>query len=214
MKREHAWIRAVPTLLHGRIGRRTRRAVAAALLLAAVAVAVTDAATAEPTGVPTVVAARDIPSGETVAVDDLRVARFPDRLRPADAVSSPSEVAGHGLSGAVSERDPITTARLLSHETRRSDRDTVPIRLADAGVAGLLEPGTSVDVVTLGDDATKGRELASKVTVLTVTDDQSVTDTKPAGDEEGPLVLLAVPTDTATGLAATALQQPVTVTLS
>lgn len=214
MKREHAWIRAVPALLHGRIGRRTRRAVAAALLLAAAAVAATDAATAEPAGTPTVVAARDLPSGESVTADDLRVARFPERLRPADAVSSPNDVAGHALSGAVSERDPITTTRLLSHEAQHSGRDTVPLRLADAGVAGLLEPGTTVDVVTLADDSEEGRELASDVTVLTVTDDPAVAATKPTRKEDGPLVLLAVPSDTATGLAAAALHQPVTITLS
>lgn len=214
MNREHTWIRAVPILLHGRIGRRTRRAVAALLLLAAAALAVTDGATAESAGVPTVVAARDLPSGVTVKSDDIRVAHFPPRLRPADAAESPDEIGGHTLSGAVASREPITTTRLLSHESRRTGRDTVPLRLADAGVADLLEPGTTVDVITLGDDSEAGRELASDVTVLTVTDDPSITAANPTGDEGEPLVLLAVPTDTATGLAAAALHQPVTVTLS
>lgn len=214
MKREHTWIRALPTLLRGRIGRRTRRALAASLLLAAAALAVTDGATAESAGVPTVVAASDLPSGETVDSSDLRVVRFPPRLRPSDAAKHPDEVAEHTLSGAIASREPVTRTRLLSHTAKRADRTTVPLRLADAGVADLLEPGATVDVITLDDDSEEGHELAAGVTVLTVTDDPTVAAANATGEDDGPLVLLAVPTDAATGLAAAALRRPVTVTLS
>jgi len=200
-------------MLHGKVARRTRRALAAALLLSAVALAVTDGAVAEPAGTPTVVATRAIPSGETLRSTDLRVVRFPGDLRPDRAVEDPAELVGGTVSGSVASGETITTTRLVSHESGRAGTVTVPIRLADAGVAQLLEPGTEVDVVTLGEDSDQGRELASDVTVLTVADDPADAQYS-SGADGGPLVLLGVSADAATGLAAAALHQPVTVTLS
>jgi len=200
-------------MLHGRVARRTRRALATALLLSAVALAVTDGAVAEPVGTPTVVATRTVPSGETLESADLRVVRFPEDLRPDGAVEDPAKLVGGTVSGSVASGETITTTRLLSHASARAGTVTVPIRLADAGVAQLLEPGTEVDVITLGNDSEQGRELADDVTVLTVADDPADT-TSPAGGDGGPLVLLGVSADTATRLAAAALHQPVTVTLS
>ena len=199
------------SVVYGKTGRRLRRALAASLFLAAAALAAVDGATAEPAGTPTVVAARSLPSGSTVHPSDLRVVRFPQRLRPDGAFTARDEITGRVLSGAAAAGEPITAARLLGEKQSRAGTSTVPIRLADPGVAELLEPGTRVDVVTLAAESEKGRVLAGGVTVLTVTDDPAAG--RAAGGDGGPLVLLAVPGDTATGLAAAALKQPVTVTL-
>lgn len=210
------WERArgfVPlSLVYGRTGRRLRRALAAALFLAAAALAVVDGAAAEPSGTPTVVATRQLPSGSTVRPSDLRIVRFPQRLRPDGAFTARGKVTGRTLSGAAAAGEPITAAGLLGEQPSRAGTSTVPIRLADPGVAHLLEPGTKVDVVTLAAESEQGRVLAGGVTVLTVTEDRSAGGAN-RSDDGGPLVLLAVPGDTATGLAAAALNQPVTVTL-
>lgn len=198
------------SLIYGRTGRRLRRVLAASLFLTAAALAVIDGAAAEPVGTRTVVAAHPLPSGSTVHPSDLRVVRFPQRLRPDGAFATRGDVTGRVISGAAAAGEPITATRLLGEQAGRAGTTTVPVRLADPGVAKLLEPGTKVDVVTLAAESEKGRVLAGGATVLTVTEDPGA---GRAGRGDEPLVLLAVPGDAATGLAAVALNQPVTVTL-
>jgi hypothetical protein len=84
----------------------------------------------------------------------------------------------------------------------------VPIRLADADIAGLLGPGQKVDVITVGNRADQPSVLASAAIVLTVLPDHG----KTAGGR-GRLVLVSVPGQAAAKLAAATLSQEVTVTL-
>ncbi|SFK12794.1 hypothetical protein SAMN05421835_11465 [Amycolatopsis sacchari] len=88
---------------------------------------------------------------------------------------------------------------------------TVPVRLADAAVAGLLSPGTRVDVVTA--DEGVSRVLAPLATVVDVRSPPAGSSRFLAGEDKGPLVLIAVPPDTATQVAASSLRNPVAVTL-
>src|SRR5699024_3410546 len=175
MKLERVRTRVTPALLHGRIIRKTRRVIAAGLLVAAAALAVSDGAVAAPAGTPTVIADRAVPAGDTLEANDLRVVRFPAKLRPDDALRDPGEVTGQTASGALAAGEAITMARLLRRDSQPPGTSTAPIRLADAGVAHLLDPGTEVAVVTLGDDTDQARELTAGATVLTVTDNSATT---------------------------------------
>ena len=83
----------------------------------------------------------------------------------------------------------------------------MPIRLADAEVAGLLSPGRLVDVVTVGQRSDQPTVLAAAAMVLTVLPAEA----KPAA--RGRLVLIAVPRAAASKVAAATLSQEVTVTL-
>ncbi|MDQ2710234.1 MAG: hypothetical protein M3Z25_22580, partial [Actinomycetota bacterium] len=107
---------------------------------------------------------------------------------------------------------PLTAPRLagpeLAHRaTGSTDAASVPIRLADGGVAGLLGPGRVVDIITLGERADQPTVLAVGATVLTVLPAEQ----KPG--VQGRLVLVAVPRTAAARLAAATLAKEVTVTL-
>lgn len=182
-----------------------RRLLALALLLAAAALAVHTPTT--PSGVPMLVASRDLPAGVTLQATDVHVVQAPEPLRPARALTAPTQVGGRVLASATTAGEPLTDTRLVSPANARlSTGDptaaAVPFRLADPAVAGLLTPGARVDVVTV--TGTDPLVLATNATVLTV---------RPASDTEGRLVVLALPSTEATRVAGASLGQPVAVTL-
>lgn len=189
-------------------GLTVRRLVAALLVLAAAALAVRPQPR-DPDTVPMLVAARDLPPGATLRDTDLTVSRLPPSLRPPAALTDPAQAAGRVLAGATTAGEPLTGARLLGREnTRLTTGDpsaaAVPFRLADPAVAGLLTPGLRVDVVTVS-ESSEAVVLAANATVLTV---------RPADTaSEGHLVVLALPREEATRVAAASLGQPVAVTL-
>ncbi|HWN33262.1 MAG TPA: SAF domain-containing protein [Pseudonocardia sp.] len=187
-----------------------RRVAAGLLVLAAIVLAVR----APPEvvgGTPVVVAVHELASGATVRPGDVALRRWPAELVPTAALGAVEQAEGRVLAGAASFGEPLTSVRFAGAEGGRiaGGRDTasVPIRLADADVAGLLSPGRLVDVVTVGQRADQPTVLAAAATVLTVLPAEA----KPAG--RGRLVLIAVPRAAASKVAAATLSQEVTVTL-
>lgn len=188
-----------------------RRWLAALLTLAAVVLAVRGQLGA-PGSVPVLVAARDLAPGSTLSAADTRLARWPPELVPVGALTAVADADGRVLAGAANRGEPLTGPRLAGPELARrsiggTDAASVPIRLADGGVAGLLGPGRMVDVITLGERADQPTVLAAGATVLTVLPAEQ----KPGA--QGRLVLVAVPRSTAARLAAATLAKEVTVTL-
>ncbi len=139
-----------------------------------------------------VVAAHDLAPGVALTESDLRLAPLTER--PAGVVESVEAVVGQALTGAARSGEPITDVRLTAADP---DTTSVAVRLADAGVAELLRPGSRVDVV--GSDA---EVLADGATVL------SVREAKPDR-----LVVLGLSRKNATRIAAVSLEQPLAVTL-
>ncbi len=130
-----------------------------------------------PTSTPTaVVAARDLPPGVALTAADLRVGPLADR--PSGVLESVEAAVGQALTA-----DP--------------DAASVAVRLADAGVAGLLRTGGRVDVI--GPDA---ELLAEGAAVL------AVHEAKPDR-----LVVLGLSRKNATRIAAVSLDHPLAVTL-
>lgn len=159
------------------------------------------------------VAVRDVAPGSALSASDVQVRRWPAALVPENALNSVDQVAGRVLAGAAGAGEPITSHRLAGPELARrargrADAVSVPIRLADADIAGLLGPGQKVDVITVGNRADQPSVLASAAIVLTVLPDHG----KTAGGR-GRLVLVSVPGQAAAKLAAATLSQEVTVTL-
>ncbi len=185
-----------------------RRLVAVLLVLAAAVLAIRPQPRDTDT-VPMLTAARDLPPGTTLGDADLTVARFPPSLRPQAALTDPAQARGRVLAAATTAGEPLTGARLLGREnTRLTSGDpsaaAVPFRLADPAVAGLLTAGLRVDVVTVS-PSSEAEVLATNATVVTV---------RPADEaSEGHLVVLALPREEATRVAAASLGQPVAVTL-
>ncbi len=168
------------------------------------------------------VTARDVATGTTLGAADVTLARLPHDAVPSGALTTPDAAVGAMLAGSARAGEPLTDARLVSGavlasgsgigagDTEPDDTATVPIRLSDVAITGLLRPGTRVDVITADDTSDEGRVLASDATVVTVT---ATDETNQTAARDGPLVLIALPADTATQVAAASLRQPVTVTL-
>ncbi|NMH98471.1 Flp pilus assembly protein CpaB [Pseudonocardia sp. K10HN5] len=167
-------------------------------------------------GVGLLVAARDLAAGSTLRTEDLAVRQWPADLVPAGALRDPEQADGRMLAGAARAGEPITDLRLAGAElavraTGSPDAATVPIRLADAGVAGLLTPGSTVDVVMAGPSADEPVVLASRAVVLAVLPPETGPGISPGG--RGRLVLVALPRESATRVAAAALSEQVALTL-
>jgi Flp pilus assembly protein CpaB len=197
--------------LQSRRTRLIRRWLAVGLLVAGVALLVHPGSAR---GAPTVLAARDLPSGATLRAADIRLADLPGEARPEGVLSSLDAVDGRLLAGAVRAGEPLTDVRLATSFPVPSDpaAATVPVRLADAAVAELLQPGQRVDVVAAPEPEAPASVLASGATVVTI-GRQDPAPQAISRPEKGPLVLLRLPAAIATRVAAVSLERPVTVTL-
>jgi pilus assembly protein CpaB len=183
-----------------------RRAAAGALALLALVLAV--APDADAVGVPVVVAAADIAAGSTLRAADLAVRRWPAELVPAGVLPDPAGADGRVLVGAARAGEPITDTRLAGPAAVRgapAGAAAVPIRLADAGAAALLVPGSTVDVVTVGAESGEPVVLASAAGVLAIL--------PPDSPSSGRLVLVEMPAGVAARVAAASLTEQVAITL-
>lgn len=169
---------AVRTLIY-RLGGWPRRVLAVVLLLvAAVAAFGHRAAGSADSGPaqPTVVAARDLPAGATLAGGDLTLASWASALRPANALTSTAAAIGHRLSGPLLAREAVTSTRLIG----ASLTDGLPaglsattVALPDPATAGLIHAGDAIDLFVGGGsvggaDTSAARLLAENVRVLAV----------------------------------------------
>lgn len=196
------------------------RRIGAGILLA-LALVLTVAPDGSADQVPVLVTAHDLAPGTAVTPADLAVRDWPAALVPAGALRGVPDAAGRVVAGAVRAGEPLTDLRLVGAElTARvagPDASAVPLRPADPAVAALLAPGTVVDVVALdgrdgpgGDAGSAARVIAGRATVLTVLPAQTQS---PGRSGTGPLVLVALPRDDATTVAAASLAGDIAVTL-
>ncbi|HEX7661640.1 MAG TPA: Flp pilus assembly protein CpaB [Pseudonocardiaceae bacterium] len=193
-----------------------RRLLAVGLIIVAGVLALRPAAAEGPPTVDVLVAAHDLAPGR-LAPADLTVRRLPGQFAPAGALSRPDAALGHVLDGPVRAGEPITDVRLLGPAATglsASDPDaaSVPVRLADPGIADLLRPGSRVDVVTSGatspDQVSPQTQLlASDASVVAVLGKDN------SAGQRGCLVVLALPRTVATRVAVAALDRPIAVTL-
>lgn len=195
----------LPTLPpFARLTRRVRRRLLAhrrllAFVLATMAViaGLHAARPAPPVSVALTVAARDLPAGTVLTATDLRTSRVPPGATPTGALADP---VGATLAAPLRRGEPITDLRIVGPALTQGHPGltAVPVRLPDAGMAGLLHVGDTVDLYAT--DPTTGRTTA-------VTSDTLVLALPHAGDEAtstagtgvtnalgGRLVLVGVPT--------------------
>lgn len=168
---------------------RLRKVLACLLALLAAAGALWPAA--DPPQV--VVTARDVAPGVPLTEADLRLVAM-HSARPAGVLDSVEDAVGKALASAARAGEPLTDVRLVAADP---EAVSVAVRLADAGVADLLRPGSRVDVI--GPEA---EVLAENATVV------AVREAKPDR-----LVVITLARRSATRIAAVSLEQPVAVTL-
>ncbi|HYZ37894.1 MAG TPA: SAF domain-containing protein [Pseudonocardiaceae bacterium] len=160
-----------------------------------------------------VVAARDLNPGTVVQASQLALRRLPAQATPDGAARSPAAVLGRTLAAPVRRGEALTDVRLTGPDLTRSvsgdpELVSVPVRLADPGVAALLHAGAVVDVVTVGPQHDEPVLLARGARVLAVLESPAHT-----GERDGKLVLVALDPVAATRVAATSIAQNLTVTV-
>jgi pilus assembly protein CpaB len=192
-----------------------RRVVAAVLVLLAGVLALRP----QPGTATVVVAAHDLPPGRSLTAADVAAMTVPAAIVPAGAIAQVSDVDGRVLAGGARRGETITDVRLLGTELARllapdGGSATVPIRLSDPDVAGLLAPGSTVDVVSVAERGGQAAVLAERATVLAVLDAATGGGLGQAGrGQQGRLVVVVLPRDAATQVAAASLSQSITITL-
>jgi pilus assembly protein CpaB len=107
-----------------------------------------------PATVPVLTAGRDLRWGATLQADDLVIARVPAATAPTGVLTVPAEARGRLLASPVRRGEPITDVRLVGPGLlAEPGLVAVGVRIADAGLAALVRPGSVVDVLAAtGDD--------------------------------------------------------------
>jgi pilus assembly protein CpaB len=167
----------------GRRSRVLRRALAAALLIAAGVLAVAGQRAA-PVGRAVTAFSRDLPIGATLTASDVSTVHL---TTPPDGVLTAAQAIGAVLAGPVRKGEVLTDARLVPPGGPRpgAGRVAVPIRPADPATAELLSAGMHVAVLSV-DENGRATVLATDAVVLSIP--------PPPKSEPGKrLVVLAVP---------------------
>jgi pilus assembly protein CpaB len=187
------------------------RRVAAAVLVGLAAITALYSSRDPSPGDMAVVAAQDLSPGTVVEASQLTVRRLPAQAVPDGAARSPAAVLGRTVAAPVRRGEALTDVRLTGPDLTQfisgnSELVSVPLRLADPGVAALLRAGTTVDVVTVGPQQGEPVVLARGARVLAVLESGTT-------QRDGKLVLIALDPVAATRVAATSISQNLTVTV-
>lgn len=151
--------------------------VAATAASGAVYIALQRAAASTAT-VPTVVAARTLPTGVRLRPDDVKVVPWPTTCPVPGAIAAVDTAVDRGLVAGVLENEPVTESKLAPPGSGAGLPPAIPsgmraisLRVDDVvGVAGFVTPGTRVDLVATLDHgpASVARIVVSNVTVAAV----------------------------------------------
>lgn len=193
-----------------------RRALAGALVvLAAVAALRPDPSDGR---VDVVVAARDLTPGTALTDADVHIESHSATTVPDGAQSDLDGLVGMNLAGPARRGEVITDVRLLTprltEATAGPDARVVALDLADAALLDLLRPGDVVDVLAApstlpGDQADAPPRVLAAEAVVVMVSQRSASPT--SGDQR--VVLVALPSRSATEVAGASLTQALTLTL-
>ncbi len=201
-----------------------RRAIAVALLIAALASALS--AAKELPRVP--VFSRDLPAGAELALSDVDLARLPASSIPDSAVAAkPEELTGRVITAAAGKGEVVTDARLLGEDlvsslvggSEAAAARMIPVKLAEPDIIPHLHHGDTVDVVTAVDaasspsDVGEGEAPTTPTARVIATGGRVVSTSSAEGEASSSTVLLALPHDHANDVAAASLSQPLTVVI-
>ena len=198
-----------------RRGVLVRRAIAVALLIAALASALS--AAKELPRVP--VFSRDLPAGAELALADVDLARLPASSIPDSTLTEkPEELSGRVITAAANKGEVITGARLLGEDlvsslvggTGAEAGRMIPVKLAEPDIIPHLHHGDTVDVVTAVE---AGAAAATPTARVIASGGRVVSTSSPEGEASSSTVLLALPQDHANDVAAASLSPPLTVVI-
>lgn len=139
------------------------------------------------------VARQDLNAGVTITTNDFEKISIPSKYKAPNAIFE-SDLKELVLYSALQKGEQLTSSRFMT--ANRSDQDFVPVRIADAQITKVVQPGQIVDIVASSDTSTPARLLAQRVKVVALyPENQSFT------NSQGVLVLVAVKPEEAVGLA-------------
>lgn len=189
-----------------------RRLLAAALMALAVLAGVrATTAPPEPTS-PVVVARTDLPGGATVRAGDLQVVDHPAAAVPAGAVASARALAGRVLAAPLRRGEPVTDVRVVGRGLLGGYPGAVaaPVRVADPGVARLLQVGDRIDLISTPPEGGGSSVVVSGAPVVAVPRAGPELD----GMMAGGLVVVAVSPASALSLAEASVSAVLSATLT
>lgn len=135
------------------------------------------AADARPDGEPlrVVVAARDLPGGAVLGLEDVMTIPWPGETLPSGYIRSPEQVVGHGLLAPVHSNEPLLTSKLAGEGAGGGLPILIPagmrgisVRVDEViAVAGFVVPGTRVDILATVDPGAESG-VTSRVVVQNV----------------------------------------------
>jgi pilus assembly protein CpaB len=162
-------------------------------------------------GVPVVVAADDIQVGAKLDAHDVKLVTVPQSVVPPGAYSDAGRVLRRGAILPISKGEFILSSKLAALEAGAGLPSMIPqgmravsVRVNDVvSVAGFVQPGSHVDVLATGNQATGNDRQTTTVleNVLVLAVGKSL-DRNPASDAQvAPVITLAVSPDDAQKLA-------------
>ncbi|GAA4699418.1 SAF domain-containing protein [Nocardioides conyzicola] len=148
---------------------RRRRLLAGLLTAVAVAAGLHATTAKPPPQVAVLVAAHDLPAGAVLEADDVRRAAFAPGSVPDGVADDP---AGRTLAAPMRAGEPVTDVRLVGPALTDGYPGlvAVPVRLPDAGMAGLLRVGDRIDLVAADPQGRSAETVAAGVPVLALPD--------------------------------------------
>lgn len=208
-----------------RLLHRHRRPLAAVLAGAAALLALVSLRPPDPPTVAVLVTRADVAPGQVLGPSDVEVAAWPPGVAPAGVLTSFEELPDRPVAAPLVAGEPLLPERFLAPSMLAvygAGLVAAPVRLADAGSAGLLRAGDIVDVLaataaTMPEDVgTAARTVASRVRVLLAgVDHTGATDGLSAAvaPSDGALVVLLTTQQTAAEIAGAAVTSRLSVVL-
>ena len=161
-----------------------------------------------------VVASRDLSPGAALTAEDVRLETRSTPTVPDGSPSDLGSVVGATLAGPARRGEVLTDVRLLGRRLAESaagpDARIVPVHPADGALIDLVRPGDVVDVVAAAEGSTQATPHVVATDAIVVSVSQKP---KSQGATSERVVLLALPTASATAVAGAALVATVTLTL-
>ena len=194
-----------------------RRLIAGALAVTAGVLAVNSLTAGHPQSVSAIIAVKDLPAGTQLADSDIAVREVAAGLMPTGAFHEVPAVRDKVLASSVRAGEALTDVRLIGPEnikitTGDPKAAAVPIKLADARVADLLQPGSRIDVIGKGADQRASPMLATDAIVLSIRQADGAQGGIGAMGRDR-LIVVALPREKAAQVAAAALSEPLAITL-
>lgn len=139
------------------------------------------------------IAKKDLMAGSQLSQQDYELIYLPAKFKASNALNVES-ISNLILISNIAQGEQLTASRFITSSF--IEQDLVPIRIADAQISKVIQPGQIVDVISSSDSSSAAKVLARKVKVIaTYPESQSFT------RAQGLLILVAADSEEAVNLA-------------